>query len=257
MQELRKLLKPEPETAQRLAAVQKIYIKLHLENVLDTHCEIFKYSCMKKFTLLSLFILVFTSSLAIARDELETIHELLELYRPQSMEKYGKPIAFTVKKNSDMNASASARLGGPSLTITTGALESLIDDEALSTMCHEMGHLFGERFFTTISGLAVEGEADYFSGYCLMRYLTEVRGMSQGRATAEAEEIAKHEAMAFAQGRLTWQKAYLDFYSGINRSYPANECRLLTVLHGVWGWKRPSCWYNPKAMAILKATTAH
>lgn len=212
---------------------------------------------MKKLTLLSLIVLVFTSSLAIARDELETINELLELYRPESMEKYGKPIAFTVKKSSQMNASASARLFGPSLTITTGALESLVDDEALSTMCHEMGHLFGERHFSTISGLAVEGEADYFSGFCLMRYLKEVRGMSQSRATAEAEEIAKHEASAFAQGRLTWQKAYLDFYSGINRSYPANECRLLTVLHGVWGWKRPACWYNPKAMATLKASTAH
>ena len=212
---------------------------------------------MKKFTLLALLVLVFTSTFAVARDEFETINELLELYRPESMKKYGMPIAFTLKKSSDMNASASARLSGPTLTITTAALKSLVDDEALSTMCHEMGHLFGERHFTTVSGLAVEGEADYFSGHCLIRYLTEVRGMSKRRATAEAEEIAKHEAVAFAQGRLTWQAAYLEFYEGINLSYPANECRLLTVLHGVWGWKRPACWFNPKAIAALKTATAH
>ena len=209
---------------------------------------------MKKFSLLTLLVLVSISTLAVARDELETINELLELYRPESMEKYGKPIAFTVKKSSDMNASASVRLGGPALKITTAALESLVDDEALSTMCHEVGHLFGERLVSTLSDLAVEGEADYFSGFCIVRYLKEVRGMSHSRATAEAEEIAKHEASAFAQGRLTWQKAYLDFYEGINRTYPANECRLLTVLHGVWGWKRPACWFNPKALAILKKT---
>lgn len=156
-----------------------------------------------------------------------------------------------------MNASASARIFGPSLTITTEALRQMVDDEALATMCHEMGHLFGERFFTTVSGLAVEGEADYFAGKCLMKYLTEVRGMSSRRATAAAEEIAKGEAVAFAQGRLTWERGYLTFYEGINRSYPPDECRLLTVLHGVWGWKRPACWYNPKDMANLKVSDSH
>ncbi len=202
---------------------------------------------MKKSALFGLLVCLFSLAPAHARDELETIYELLELYRPESMEKYGKPIAFKLKKNSDMNASASARLSAPTITITTGALKSLIDDEAVSTVCHEMGHFFGERLVSTISGLAVEGEADYFSGRCLIKYLTKVRGMSQSRAIAEAEEIAKHETAAFAQGRLQWQKAYLDFYEGVNDSYPANECRLLTVLHGIWGWKRPACWYNPRA----------
>lgn len=212
---------------------------------------------MKKFTLLSLLALILSPSIARANDELETINELLALYRPISMVKYGKEIKFTVQTSSTMNASASARLGGPALTITTEALRQMNDDEALATMCHEMGHLFGERLVTTLSGLAVEGESDYFAGSCIMKYLMEVRGLSLSRAISAAEEIAKGEAVAFAQGRLIWERGYLTFYEGINNSYPPDECRLLTVLHGVWGWKRPVCWYNPKAMQMMKAAPEH
>jgi len=35
-------------------------------------------------------------------------------------------------------------------------------------------------------------------------------------------------------------------FNGINTKYPSKECRLLSVIHGIAGRERPSCWYNPK-----------
>lgn len=198
-----------------------------------------------------LFTLLFSllSAQSFAQNELETIRDLIDLYRPDSMERYKRPIKFTLQRSNQMNAYATALLGRPEVIITTRALKNLKDDEALATMCHEVGHLFGERHVWTISGLAVEGEADYFEGKCLVRFLKEVRRLSHSRAIADAIDIAHHEAVAFAEGRLTWQRAYLDFYQGIHRGYPPKECRLLTVIHGIHGWKRPKCWFNPSHLA--------
>lgn len=201
---------------------------------------------MNLFTLLALLTLVFQVAPTLASDEIQTLKDLKNLYRPEAMAKYGKPIQISIENSAKMNAYAFARFGSPQLTISSGALKQLHDDEVISTICHEIGHLFGVRHKWTVSGLAIEGEADYFAGSCIVRFLRQVRGMSPDRAEREAIEIAEHEAVAFARSRLNWEKAYLEAHGGIKRGYPNRECRLLTVIHGIKGWKRPQCWYNPQ-----------
>jgi len=198
---------------------------------------------------LIIFLAFALSGVAEAKDRLEIVSDIIGIYQPLAREMFGQEIFLWVEpSNESPNAYASFNgpRGSPRIRILTPTLIEFEDDEIAATVCHELGHFFGDRSFGERSeGIALEGEADYFAGACLMRYLTEVENLSLDRAVTEAIWIAKNEAQAFERRRLDPNRARSKCIEGIDRAYPAPDCRLLTVIHGIRNLKRPVCWFNP------------
>lgn len=187
--------------------------------------------------------------IAEARDRLEIASDIIGLYQPLAREMFRKEIYLWIEpsnENPNAYASFNGPRGSPRIRILTSTLREFEDDEIAATVCHELGHFFGDRTFgEKEEGIALEGEADYFAGSCLMRYLTQTLHLSPGRAVVEAISIAKNEAQAFEYRRLDPNRARSKCADGINRAYPDPDCRLLTVIHGIRKLNRPVCWFNP------------
>jgi Zn-dependent peptidase ImmA (M78 family) len=181
--------------------------------------------------------------------KVEKLKDLIQLYQSFALRLYKHPLSLIIEQSSEMDAYANQR--GPVIGITEGTLSTLPDDAVLATVCHELGHFFGDSRFrldpTRQSGI-IEAEADYFAGYCLVNYYKVVKGYSKIRAEDASMIAARLEAPYFEKKRLVPERAYGETYftQGWNRQYPEGECRLLTVLHGIKARQRPSCWYNPK-----------
>lgn len=196
-----------------------------------------------------LFTLFSAPGNAQAEDRFEIVSDIIGLYQPMARATFGQEIYLWIEpSNESPNAYASfgGPRGSPRIRILSSTLIEFEGDEVAATVCHELGHFFGDRTYGERSeGIALEAEADYFAGSCLMRYLTGTRHLSVGRAQAEAIAIAKDEAQAFERRRLNPDRARSMCGEGVALSYPDADCRLLTVIHGIRNLRRPICWFNP------------
>lgn len=193
----------------------------------------------------------FLCGVAKAEDPFEIVSDIIGLYQPISRETFGMEIFLWIEPSNERpNAFASFRGpgGSPRIRILSSMLDQFKDSTISATVCHELGHFFGDRSMgQRQDGLALEAEADYFAGSCLVRYLSELKGFPEEKAEVEAIEIAQHEAQAFERRRLDANRARTLHIEGVELGYPEPECRLLTVIHGIRAIKRPDCWYNPRA----------
>lgn len=194
--------------------------------------------------------LSFSSGLATAGDAKEVASDVIAIHQPLARRILGKEIYLLIEqsqKRPNAFASFNGPGGSPRIRILSTLLEEFEDDEIAGTVCHELGHFFGNLSLGLRDvGLAIEAEADYFEGKCLARYLTQIRGMSRYPAEREAIRIAKNEAQAFERRFLNSDFAIADRTKGIMKTYSNPNCRLLTVIQGIRGERRPSCWFNPE-----------
>ncbi len=186
-------------------------------------------------------------------DELELISDVTGMYQTESRRRFGAELEYAIIDSPMLNASAGYRDGAPNMEFFTALLHRLSDDQILAVVCHELGHFFGNRF-SFGEDAAVEGEADYFSGSCMTRYLREKRGMTASQAEDAAAHIADLEMSNLYEMHVTAECAYGHTPPpgsawGIQVTYPEPDCRLLSVVHGIRGWARPACWYLPEAPA--------
>ena len=200
------------------------------------------------------------------------VKSLVEQYNEEVKGRYGKEISLKFLKSEAIQALGGITQDGPELTIFDGLLKKFDKFGAVAIACHEIGHILGKINFRSFPDRvpsptlpldnAVEGEADYFSGGCLYNYFQS----ANFKTTLEENEfcnkypdlfnrksdcyLAIHTAKKMLSNlynaEIDFSKAVLEKFDGINPSYPSKECRLLSVIHGIAGKHRPSCWYNPK-----------
>jgi hypothetical protein len=202
--------------------------------------------------LTSIFTLLLLSSgfiNSVQATEVETVREIIGIHQKDARALLGREVALKIfETNESPNAHAS-NMGpnnGPLITYYSTLLYLNQDDEVITVVCHELGHLIGSRKpGQTRAGFALEGEADYFAGKCAVRYLTTVRNMSLSRAQEVALTGAQHSFSRLYKTRIDANQARFQQFSGINQTYASPECRVLTVYHGAMGWNRPKCWFNP------------
>lgn len=206
---------------------------------------------MKKFSLLLPSLLagfVFPGAIALG-DELETLRDVLALYREEARRNFGgEGVLYEIVESGESNAYAELVNGKPTLSFTTARLREYDGDQLLNTICHELGHFLGDVSIAEDgTGLTVEGEADYFAGACMFRYFTEVRRYSESDAL-EALDTAAKEARSTSRGmRLDPDDARSERAprGTIEQGHPEAACRVLTTMNGARGLPRPACWYNP------------
>lgn len=142
-------------------------------------------------------------------------------------------------------------------------------DGAAMILCHEMGHGFGGPPHKH-SGATVEGEADYYSTRkCLKKYFSrhprelEMQEITQKRLTLCQQQVAKFvdvkeclrglsaiesrvisfdliekvPTSIFAKDDSVATEINLDDYY-----YPAQQCRVDTLIAGWFQRQRPACW---------------
>lgn len=186
-----------------------------------------------------------------ATQKLEIVAEVIGSYQPLALEKLSRLIELRVSETTDCRFiqayGGHDKAGIPHVTFFPGLIREFSSNAVLFTLCHELGHLFGS-VTPKDAGIAtpydprdsIEGEADYFAGSCILNYL-------------------KDETLAFEAGKEALQKfmgpsTTMDperarkkkYKHGIDFDYPNPDCRLLTILNGIRGEDRPTCWYNPK-----------
>lgn len=180
--------------------------------------------------------------------EFETISDVIGMYQPEFRAKFGKEVAFKIERTQERNAYASYQgpNGGPLITITSAYLELFIDDEAINSICHEIGHFLGDMSFANVGGrFAIESESDYFGGQCGVRYFRTKKGYGLSKAQDITIHNARNARSKTMSARLDPNRARIVHYQGIDTDYASGDCRVLSVVHGAMGWKRPSCWYGP------------
>lgn len=201
------------------------------------------------FALFASIVAVATPSRTYATDERELIWRTVNLYQLDARITYGHEIDLEIISRSSLNAYPVVSNDGVSLVFFSRLLEALSDDMIVAATCHELGHLFGSpdlRFKE--SDFAVEGESDYFAGACLVRYLMQYERLSRRNAEVAAEVIATSAYSILYQERLLSDCARGSRAGRVIRDgeYPEPNCRLLSVVHGARGWRRPECWYDPQ-----------
>lgn len=205
---------------------------------------------MKMNLFFTILIALTTSTTAASANEVEIVKDIIGLHQQDARRILGSEIAlYILETNDEPNASASytGPNNGPLLTYYSSLLHLQRDDDVVTVVCHELGHFLGSRApGKTRIGNAIESEADYFAGKCSVRYYTSVRGMSLGAAQEATANGAKLSFERLYQQRINPNQARSQQYMGINPSYSEPDCRVLTVIHGAMGWKRPTCWYNPQ-----------
>ena len=182
--------------------------------------------------------------------ELEIVENIISMNQEDARRILGREIAYTVfETNQQPNANASYRgpNNGPLLTYYSSLLMDQSDDDVVPVVCHELGHLLGNRASgVTPSGNAIEEEADYFAGKCSVKYYRTYRGMSLRQAQNATAAAAMKAFQELFKTRLNPDRARSEqFPSGINQTYADPDCRILTIINGSMDWKRPTCWYNP------------
>ena len=144
--------------------------------------------------------------------------------------------------------------GKVQVTVYGGVLKQLNDSEIIFVLCHEMGHIFGEVTFKDIPNNnntvhleinAVEGEADYFAGSCVLESLSKLKHISNSELEAKAYESILGTMSKIYNAPIDFKLAENQVFTGINAAYPEKECRVLSALRGLHNESRPRCWYNP------------
>jgi hypothetical protein len=181
--------------------------------------------------------------------EVETVQEIIAIHQKDARALLGREVAlkfFQTNEAPNAHASYMGPNNGPLITYYSTLLYLNQDDDVVTVVCHELGHLIGSRKpGMTPSGNALEGEADYFAGKCAVRYFTTMRGMSLSQAQQAAFNGARSSFSSLYKIRINADQARFQEYPGINQTYASPQCRVLTVYHGAMGWNRPKCWFNP------------
>lgn len=184
-----------------------------------------------------------------AQNELKYVQEIINMYQNDARSMYGQEFYLHIDEvTSEPNGHAVFTGDGLEIGINRASLNIYKDEIILATVCHEIGHFLGKQFegYKYSSGLAPEGEADYFSGSCLMRYFLEKKSLTVSDAQKMSIFQANEKFSILHHGAVDPQSAMSEKYSkGIQTEHPGHECRLLSVISGVYAGSRPSCWYNP------------
>jgi len=177
----------------------------------------------------------------------EMAKNVIKLYKDEIFNEFSRSINLDILDSTELAAGADIRAS--KIIITSKTFQFFEGKEILSVVCHEMGHFLGNKLLSPIkSTAALEGEADYFSGKCIVRYLIDVLGYQQENAINAALQLSQDQARRnLNSNNLLATTAKNDVYSEgkINQDYPSDDCRLLTVHHGIQDLPRPRCWYNP------------
>jgi len=188
----------------------------------------------------SLFLTLIIAGLSLpahATDEVELIYDVVGLYQNEALQRFGKKITIEIEQTDKFDAYG--LVNTKHIAITTGALDLFFDKEILPIVCHELGHIMSRAPF-------LEGEADYFAGPCMVRYLMEIEGLNESAAKAEAIAIVEHQVRHYVQNRKVYaERAYHLEISGVSANHSSWDCRLLTITNSIHGLNRPTCWYNP------------
>jgi hypothetical protein len=201
------------------------------------------------YLLLTIFSISFGYPKNTQATEVETVQEIIAIHQKDARALLGREIALKIYETNEAPNAHASYLGpnnGPMITYFSTLLYLNKDDDVVTVVCHELGHLLGSRKpGQTNAGNALEGEADYFAGKCAVRYFTTVRNMSLSRAQEAAYSGARQSFSSLYKIRIDANRARTQEYPGINPTYATPECRVLSVYHGAMGWNRPKCWYNP------------
>jgi hypothetical protein len=201
------------------------------------------------FLVLALLFLSTSGITSAQATEVETVQEIIAIHQRDARALLGREVAlkfFQTSQAPNAHASYMGPNNGPLITYYSTLLNLNKDDDVVTVVCHELGHLLGSRKpGQTNAGNALEGEADYFAGKCAVRYFTTMRGMSLSQAQQAALSGAQQSFSSLYKIRIQPNIARYQDFPGINQTYPTPECRVLTVYYGAMGWNRPKCWYNP------------
>ena len=134
-------------------------------------------------------------------------------------------------------------------------IEKINDLGFAAAVCHELGHHLGGPPFKQNTLFSTEGQADYFSAGCIIKYLRRSYYPEDIiLSTAFMAAYNLHNSIFLMKGmgvlnmkvntQLPPFKHILN--KGIDQDYPTAECRLLTLYNAIYKMSRPKCWYNPK-----------
>ncbi len=205
---------------------------------------------MRKLTsIFTLLLLTSGFTTTVHATEVETVQEIIAIHQRDARAMLGRDIALKFHQTNEAPNAHASYMGpknGPLITYYSTLLHLNKDDDVVTVVCHELGHILGNRSpGVTRAGFALEGEADYFAGKCAVRYYTSVRGMNLSKAQEKAYTGAQQSFSSLYQMRINANEARFQEFPGISQTYPKPACRVLTVYHGAMGWQRPKCWYNP------------
>jgi hypothetical protein len=171
--------------------------------------------------------------------------DVIGLYQTAARRKYGREIYLKVDHSPGTpNAYSSFHGpdGGPQIRILVSMIEAFRGETIAATVCHELGHFFGDASRGTRDGvLALESEADYFEGECLVVYFMKIHGLPERDAEARAMRTASDEAEAFEGRPIDPRLGLKQTFDGAPTDHPPPECRLLTVMNRIERRARPAC----------------
>jgi len=179
--------------------------------------------------------------------ELKIIYDVVNIYKTDALKKLGKEITVEIIEDEDENAYSYYK--SVKIKFNRGYLNFLKGNEVLRTTCHEIGHLLGDNSSYHYDDLsATEGEADYFSGFCMVKYFEQIEKLTKIKATKKAVLLAKRQLQRIYENEVF--TPVLAYNTPLEKGtvlieHPTPNCRLLTVLHGIHQMSRPKCWYNP------------
>jgi hypothetical protein len=208
------------------------------------------------FLVLSLLLPIISFS---ADEKISAVKELIESYQNETLGKTGNYISIVFNPEQRFQANAKIYADRSLITIYAGLVKEMTPLELVSIACHEIGHILGEIKEANVIGggvrqfrEAVEGEADYFGGGCLRKYLEETVFEKDSKTFAAEVAASAYQKLHHSRVPLKASLARTQKVIGILPAYPSPECRLLTVLNGIAEKERPKCWYNPSLSEAIK-----
>lgn len=189
----------------------------------------------------------------VAAERFEAVRLILDRYQPLALERLGTPVELRLSSTTDCRFiqayGGHDTEGRPHVTFFPGLLREFSSNAVLFTLCHELGHLFGqvtpqEAGVVTKYDMrdSLEGEADYFAGSCVLGALRD----ESLALEASREALQKFMGPTVDIDPARAMKKKYRKGKGIDPEYPNPDCRLLTIENGIRDLPRPACWYNPK-----------
>lgn len=166
-------------------------------------------------------------------------------------EVYGKSLRFKLW-DAEGKAFVQCRSDLCEIITFSSFLESHTINQLNALLCHEIGHLLGEKHTNNSilsniysSTYAVEGEADYFSTSVCLKRITNLTNEELKVLAYNAIEMTAHGPPLNINGENPYRR---DLELGTNMSYPSADCRFATLVAGIKLIERPSCWFVPNEL---------
>lgn len=245
--------------------------------------QLFRYKLIAKL-LTFLFVIVSTSTQGRAQDN-PLVDNVLSIFENKVIPKLSEDKNIDVKINfgsdiygyyvvmaeKSINLAANRYLSYPNAPI-----EALV-----YTICHELGHFYGNENLKFDDGVIFEGEAEYFAGRVCLPLFLKASNIELSFVESERESfkrsvstictkshsnshdidicsksiiITKAFVEAFVKGLTTENEhnidfdnlATLNFLPEVSETYGFHStlaCRFKTALNGASGLQRPACWF--------------